>query len=81
MRVEDEVRIRRQFKSYSGCQEDLQVGDYVYVVVLPPIKNSRKLAIKWSSPLIVNRFMNDTMIEIKEICVRKPRVYMAHCLS
>ena len=36
--------------------EYLQVGDYVYAAVLPPIKNSRKLAIKWSGPLIVNRF-------------------------
>ena len=33
MRVGDEVWIRRQFRAYSGCQEDLQVGDYVYVCV------------------------------------------------
>ena len=56
MRVANEVRIPRQFKSYSGCPEYLQVGDYVYAAVLPPITNSRKLAIKWSGPLIVNRF-------------------------
>ena len=46
MRVADEVRIRRQFKSYTGHLEDLQVGDYVYVVVLSPITISWKLAIK-----------------------------------
>ena len=51
---------------------------HVYSVVFPPITNSRKLAIKWSGPLIINRFVNDTMIEIKEICVKKPRVYLAH---
>ena len=79
MRVADEVRIRRQFRSYSGRQEDLQVGDYVYEVVLPSIKNSRKLVIKWSGPLIINRFVNNRMIEIKEIRVKKLRVYMAHC--
>ena len=77
MRVVDEVRICRQFQSYSGRQEDLPVGDYVYAAVLPLITNSRKLAIKWSSPLIINRFLNNT-IEIKEICVKKPRVYVAH---
>ena len=43
MRVADEVRIRRQFRAYLGHQEDLQVEDYVYAVVLPPIINSRKL--------------------------------------
>ena len=78
MRVADEVRIRRQFCSYSGRQEDLQVGDYVYGVVLPLITNSRKLAIKWSGPLIINRFVNITMMEIKEIHVKKPRVYVTH---
>ena len=79
MRVADDVRIRRQFRAYSsGRQEDLQVGDYVFGVVLPLITNSRKLAIKWSGPLIINRFANNTMIETKEICVKKPRVYLAH---
>ena len=79
IRVADKVRIWRQFWSYSERQEDLQVGDYVYAAVLLPITNSRKLAIKWSGPLIINRFMNNTMIVIKEICVKKPRVYVAHC--
>ena len=46
MRVGDEVRIHKQFWSYLGRQEDLQVGDYVYVVVLPLITNLRKLVIK-----------------------------------
>ena len=44
MRVADEVRIRRQFGSYSGHQEDLQVGDYVYGLVFPLI--TRKLGIQ-----------------------------------
>ena len=74
MRVADEVRIRRQFQSYSGCQEDFQVGDYVSAAVLLPITNLRKLAIKWSGPLIINRFVNNTMIEIKEIHVKKSSV-------
>ena len=75
--VVDEVRICRQFQSYSGHQEDLQVGDHVYAVVLPLITNSRKLAIRWSSPLIVNKLIKQTMIEVKEIRVKKPRVYVA----
>ena len=53
MRVGDEVQIRRQFRAYSGRKEDLQVGDYVYAEVLPLVKNSRKLAIRWSGPLII----------------------------
>ena len=78
MRVVDEVRIHRQFQSYSGRQEDLQVGDYVYAALLTPITKSRKLGIKWSGPLLINRFANNTIIEIKEICIKKPRVYVAH---
>ena len=60
MRVADEVRIRRQFGSYSGHQEDLQVGDYVYGLVFPLIK--RKLGIQRSGPLIINRQVNSTII-------------------
>ena len=78
MRVVDEVWIRRQFRAYSGRQEDLQVGDYVYAAVLPPITNSRKLSIRWSGPLLINKILNDTMIEVKEIGVKKPRIYVAH---
>ena len=75
MRVVDEVEIHRQFRSYSGRQEDLQVWDYVCAVVLLQITNSRKLAFKWSGPLIINRFMINTIIIIKEIFVRKPREF------
>ena len=53
MRIADDVRLRRQFKAYSGRQEDLQVGDFVYGSILPPVTNSRKLCIKWSGPLII----------------------------
>ena len=45
MRMADDVRIRRQFRTYSGRQEDLQVGDYVYAAVLPPVTSSKKLSI------------------------------------
>ena len=72
----DEFRIRRQFRSYSGCQEDLQVGDYVYAGLLPRIKKFKE-EFKWSGPLIINRFVNNTMIKIKEIHVKKPRVSVA----
>ena len=58
--------------------QDVKFGDYVYVAVLPLIKNSMKLAIKWSGPLIINKFVNNTLIKIKEIHVKKLRVYMAH---
>ena len=75
----DDVRIQRQFRAYSaGRQEDLQVGDYVYAAVLPPITNSRKLTIRWSGPLVINRILNETMIEVKEIRVKKPRMFVAH---
>ena len=78
IREADEVPIHQQFQAYSGRQEDLQFGDYVYAAVLPPITNSRKLAIRWSGPLILNRILNENMIEVKEIRVKKPRVYVAH---
>ena len=50
----------------------------MYEAVLPLITNLRKFAIKWSGPLIIHRFVNNTMIEIKEILVKKPRIYVAH---
>ena len=50
----------------------------MYAAVLPPITNSRKLSIRWSGPLLINRILNDTMIEVKEIRVKKPRLYVAH---
>ena len=71
----DDVRIRQQFRAYSGRQEDLQVGDYVYAAVLPPTTNSRKLTIRWSGPLVINKILNKRMIEVKEIRVKKPRLY------
>ena len=74
----DNVRIRRQFREYSGRQEDLQVGDYVYAAVLPPMTNSRKLTIRWSGPLVTNKILNETMIEVKEVKVKKPRLYVTH---
>ena len=78
MRMADDVRIGRQFKSYSGRQEDLQVGDYVYAAVLPTITNSRKLNIRWSGPLIIEELINETMVKVREIRVKKPRLYTAH---
>ena len=72
MRVAHEVRNRRQFRAYSGHQEDLQVRDYVYATMLPPITNSRKLAIRWSGILIIKKIINENMIEVQEIRVKKP---------
>ena len=78
MRTTDEVRIRRQFRVYSGRQEDLQVGDLVYAVVLLPISNSRKLQLRWSGPLVIKDILNNNMIRVEEIRVKKPRIYVAH---
>ena len=78
MRNSDAVRIRRQFRSYSGLAQDMQPGDLVYAAVLPPPGNSRKLQIKWSGPLVITEIVNDAMIKIKELNVNKPRVYLAH---
>ena len=61
MRLADDVRLRRQFKAYSGRQEDLQVGDYVYGAILPPVTSSRKLCIKWSGPQLIVEQVNKTM--------------------
>ena len=47
---------------------------YVYAAVLPPITNSRKLSIRWSGPLLINKILNAKMIEVKEIGVKKPRI-------
>ena len=60
MRMADDVRIRQQFRAYSGRQEDLQVGDYVYAAVLPAVTDSRKLSAKWSGPLIIDSIINKT---------------------
>ena len=78
MRNSDAVRIRRQFRSYSGLAQDMQPGDKVYAAVLPPPGNSRKLQIKWSGPLVITEVVNDAMIKIKELNVKNPRIYIAH---
>ena len=78
MRMADDVRIWRQFKSYSGQQEDLQVGDNVYAAVLPPVTSSKKLSIRWSGPLCIEKFINKTMVQVREVRVKKPRLYTAH---
>ena len=66
MRLADDVRLRRQFREYSGRQEDLQVGDYVYGAILPPVTSSRKLAIKWSGPLIIVEKLNGQLVIVSE---------------
>ena len=78
MRMADDVRIRRQFRAYSGRQEDLQVGDYVYAAVLPVVTNSRKLSVKWLGPLIIDSIINETMFRVIKIKVKTQRVYTAH---
>ena len=78
MRTTDEVRIRKQFRAYSGRQEDLQVGDLVYAAVLPLISNSRKLQLRWSGPLVIKDILNNNMSRVEEIQVKKPRIYVVH---
>ena len=78
MRNSDAVRIRRQFKSYSGLAQDMQPGDKVYAAVLPPPGNSRKLQIKWSGPLVITEVVNEAMIKIQELNVKNPKTYIAH---
>ena len=78
MRNSDAVRIRRQFKSYSRLAQDMQPGDKVYAAVLPPPGNSRKLQIKWRSPLVITEVVNEAMIKIQELDVKNPRTYIAH---
>ena len=78
MRASDNVRIRRQFRSYEKPVEDIQVGDRVYCAALPPQGNTRKLQLRWSGPVLVQRIINDAMIELREYDVRNPRTYLAH---
>ena len=78
MKCSEEVRIHRQFRAYSGHQEKLQVGDLVYAAVLPPASNSRKLQLRWSGPLWIKEILNENMIKVEEIRVKKPRIYLAH---
>ena len=78
MRNSDAVRICRQFKSYSKVAEDIKPGDRIYAAVLPPPGNTRKLQIKWNSPLVVLEIVNKAMIKIQELDVKNPRTYIAH---
>ena len=50
----------------------------MYAAVLPTITNSRKLNIRWSGPLIMEELINETMVKVREIRVKKPRLYTAH---
>jgi len=72
------VRIRREFRSYEKPLDDVQVGDRVYCAALPPQGNTRKLQLKWSGPVLVQRIINDAMLELKEYDVRNTRTYVAH---
>ena len=78
MRNSDVVRIRRQFKLYSGLAQDMQPRDKVYAAMLPPPGNSRKLQIKWSGPLVTTEVVNKAMIKIQELHVKNPKTYIAH---
>ena len=78
MRRQDAVRIRRQFRAYTGPIEDFKINDLVYAAVLPPVGNSRKLNISWSGPLQITEIINQAMVRIKELNVNKPRIYDAH---
>ena len=78
MRASDNVRIRRQFRSYEKPQDEISVGDRVYCAVLPPQGNSRKLQLTWSGPVIVTEIINNALVRVKEYDVRNPRTYVAH---
>ena len=78
MRASDNVRIRRQFRSYEKPQDEICVGDRVYCAVLPPQGNSRKLQLTWSGPVIVTEIINNALVKVKEYEVRNPRTYVAH---
>ena len=78
MRASDNVRIRRQFSSYEKPLDDIQLGDRVYCAALPPQGNTRKLQLSWSGPVLVQKIINDAMLELKEYDVRNPRTYIAH---
>ena len=78
MRRQDAVRIRRQFRVYSGPIDDFKINNLVYAAVLPPVRNSRKLHISWSGPLQITEIINQAMVKIKELNVYKPRIHDAH---
>ena len=78
MRASDDVRIRRQFRSYEKPHDEICVGDRVYCAVLPPQGNSRKLQLTWSGPVIVSEIINNALIKVQEYGVRNPKAYVAH---
>ena len=38
----------------------------------------RKLQLRWSGPVFVERIINNAMLELKEYDVKNPRTYVAH---
>ena len=50
----------------------------MYAAVLPAVTDSKKLCVKWSGPLFIDSIINETMIRVREIEVKSPRVYTAH---
>ena len=78
MRASDNVRIRRQFRSYEKSLDEICIGDKVYCAVLPPQGNSRKLQLQWSGPAIVTKIINKAMLEVKQYEVKNPWTYVAH---
>ena len=78
MRASDNVRIRRQFRSYEKPRDEVCVGDRVYCAALPPQGNCRKLQLQWTGPVIVTKIINNSMIEVKEYEVKNPRTYVTH---
>jgi len=78
MRASDNVRIRRQFRSYEKPQEEICVGDRVYCAAHPPQGNSRKLQLNWSSPVLVTEIINNALVRVKEYDVKNPQTYVAH---
>ena len=78
MRASDNVRIRRQFRSYEKPQDEICVGDRVYCAALPPQGNSRKLQLTWSGPVLVTEIINNALVKVQEYGVKNPRTYVAH---
>ncbi len=79
MRASDNVRIRRQFRSYEKPQDEICVGDRVYCAALPPQGNSRKLQLTWSGPVLVTEIINNALVKVQEYGVKNPRTYVAPC--
>ena len=75
MRASEDVRIRRQFRSYKKPQDEICVGDCMYCVAQG---NSQKLQLQWSGPVMVTKIINNAKIEVKEYEVKNPQTYVAH---